>query len=498
MAFATPAAALNDAISETPEASLTIYNQNFAAVRQYVPLQLGPGLNLVHFSDTTAHVETDSVILRDPTGLRKLQILEQSYRADPISEGLLLSLNEGKEVDFEVMDAGVKKIVRGRVIRSDYIPPFDPYTAYSNPYYQQQMAMVNAGGAQPIIELDGKLVFGLPGRPIFSSLGDDTILKPTLDWQLRTDKPGAFNAELAYITCGMSWEADYNLVAGEKGDVLDVIGWVTFNNQSGRSFRNAQIKLMAGDVSKLQSVNGRVEYGIMVSAMNAAVEMSPAIREKSFDEFHLYTLQNPVTLRDRETKQVEFVRATGVKGERLYIYDGVKIEQYNGWNEEMIRQNAEYGTQMNKQVWVMQQFKNSAENGMGLALPKGRLRFYRRDSDGRLEFTGENLIKHTPKDETVRVYTGNSFDLVGERKRTDLKAQYDAHMLDETFEIKLRNHKDEAVEIRVVEHLYRSVNWKILANNFTPVKTDSQTAEFRVMVPANGERVVRYTAHYTW
>lgn len=479
-----------------PEASLTIYNQNFAAVRQFVPLQLEPGLNLVHFSDTTAHVETDSVILRDPFGSRKLQVLEQSYRADPVSEGLLLSLNEGKEIDFEVNDGGTKKMVRGKVIRSGYQAHYNAFNRYGQDYYQQQMAMMNSGGSQPIIEINGQLMFGLPGRPIFPSLGDDTILKPTFDWQIRTDKPGTFQAELAYITGGMSWEADYNLVAGEKGDMLDVMGWVTFDNQSGKSFQNAQIKLMAGDVNKLQPMNQRAEYAAKSAMMADA--MAPAVMEKSFDEFHLYTLQNPVTLRDHETKQVEFVRAAGVKGERLYVYDGAKVDQYYGWDAETIRQNAEYGTAMNKKVWVMQQFKNSADNGLGIALPKGKLRFYRRNNDGQLEFTGENVIQHTPKDETVRVYTGNAFDLVGERKRTNYQVDTRGHWMDETFEIVLRNHKDDPSEIRVVEHLYRGANWTLTAATYKHLKTDSQTAEFRVMVPANGERTLTYTVHYTW
>ena len=467
------------------DASLTIYNQNFAVVRQTLSLDLRSGINPVNFMETTAHVETDSVILRDPTNGRKLQVLEQSYRADPVSQQLLLSLNEGKVIEFEVQEGNEKKIVKGKVIRSGYV----------SPYYQSQGYY--GGATEPIIEMDGRLFFGLPGRPIFPSLGEDTVLKPTMNWLLKTDRPGAFNAEISYITGGMSWHSDYNLVAGEKGDSLEFIGWVTFDNQSGKTFHNAQIKLMAGDVNKIQlPVNGRAEYA-MKAAM-AADEMSPAVREKSFDEFHLYSLTNAVTLRDRETKQVEFVRATNVKAERLYVYDGAQIGQYYGWDQDTIRNNAEYGTQMNKKIWVMQQFKNSADNNLGIALPKGRLRFYRRDSDGRLEFTGENTISHTPKDETVRVYTGNSFDLVGERKRTDYHVDSNAHTIDEAFEIKLRNHKEAPVEIRVVEHLYRCVNWQIVQSTYKHDKTESQTAEFRVMVPANGERTLKYSVHYTW
>jgi hypothetical protein len=189
-----------------------------------------------------------------------------------------------------------------------------------------------------------------------------------------------------------------------------------------------------------------------------------------------------------------------VKSQRLYVYDGAWINpnQYGGWSMENIRTNREYGTQSNPKVWVMQEFQNSEANHMGMPLPKGRLRFYRRDDDGRLEFTGENVIDHTPRDETIRVYTGDSFDLRGERTRTDFKVDEAHDWLDESFEIKLRNHKKEPVEFRVIEHLYRWTNWSITASSYKFTKKDSQTAEFRVTVPPDGERIVTYTVHYSW
>ena len=485
--------------SEATSPSMTIYNGGFSVVRQVVPLELQSGINLVRFADTTAHVETESVILRDPTGSHKIQVLEQSYRADALSMPLLLEMNEGKVIEFERPD---KSIVKGKVIRSGYTPHTNAYASYGQQYYQQQMAMVQESGT-PIIEIDGKLVFGLPGTPIFPSLGEDTILKPELDWRLRTDTPGAFNAEVSYITGGMRWAADYNLVAPEKCSSgkacgLEMIGWVTFDNQSGKTFQNARIKLMAGDVNKLQNAQGGIAYEAKAARMEAMDAMSPAVIEKTFGDFHLYSLANAVTLRDRETKQVEFIRAAIKDAQQLYIYDGANLGPYQGWNDDYIRQNAEYGTKSNPKVWIMQQFKNSEANGLGMPLPKGRLRFYKRDSDGRLEFTGENEIIHTPKDETVRVYTGNAFDIVGERKRVDFRVDNNAHTVDESFEIKLRNHKDEAAEVRVVEHMYRWSNWQVTSLTFKHEKTDSRTAEFRITVPKNGEQVLRYSVHYWW
>ncbi len=482
------------------EPQLTIYNQNFAVVRVMTPLDLKAGTNRIQFTDTTAYLEPSSVILRDPTGVRTLKILEQNYRADPISEQLLLSLNEGKTLDFLVQQGDKTEIVQGKIIRSRYVPP-QPFSPYGNPYYSGQGYPQTV--QEPIIEVGGKLRFGLPGKPLFPALADDTILKPTLNWILETDKPGGMNAEFSYVTWGINWEADYNLVAPEEGDVLEMIGWVTIHNQAGKTFENARIKLMAGDVSKLQPqqgpFNGRA-FGVGGGVGGTLGGPIPQVSEKPFEEYHLYELHRPTTLHDQETKQVEFVRASGIKSERFYVYDGVKINQnqYQGWNIESIRQNSEYGTQSNPEVGVMREFVNSEANHLGMPLPAGRLRFYRQDADGQLEFTGENEIKHSPRDEIIRAFTGSAFDIKGERRRKDYRIDMGNRWLDESFEIKLRNHKKEAVEIRVVEHLYRGTNWEITEKSSTYLKTDSQTMEFRVQVPPDSEKVVTYTAHYTW
>lgn len=478
-------------------ASLTIYNQNFAVVRQSVPLDLKAGVNHVVFSNITAHVEPDSVVLRDLHG-GHLQILEQNYRNDPISEGLLLNLFESKTLEFEVGPdvQGHANIVKGRVVRSGYVPHYEAYQHYGQQYYQAQAEMASGGAGQPIIEVEGRLQFTLPGRPIFPSLGDDTILKPTLDWQLQSSESGRRTAELSYVSGGMSWHADYNIVAPEAGDLVDVVGWVTLDNQSGKSFEDSHIKLMAGDVSKLQQ-NPRY---MAMESMGASAEMSaPAVTERTFDEYHLYTLEHSTTLRDREVKQVEFLRGSGVRANRIYVYDGVKLGQNNrALAMETIREQANYGIESNPKVWVMLEFKNSKDNGLGMPLPAGRVRFYRHDQDGQMEFTGEDKIDHTPSDETIHFYTGNAFDLVGERRRTYFKSNSLERWADESFQIKLRNHKSTPVEGRVVEHMYRWSNWEISQKSDEFQKTDSKTIEFHVQVPANLEKVVTYMVHYSW
>ena len=463
--------------SVSAEPALTIYNQNFAVVRDSVPLDLKAGLNEARFSGMTAQAETDSVVLRNPAGKVKFQIVEQAYRNDPVSSGLMLQLNEGKTIDFFVHEENKPdRTVAGKIVRSGF----------------------RHGGedaqTQPVIEVAGKLQFSLPGEPVFPALGDDNILNPTLSWTINAAEPAKFDAELAYVTGGLTWQADYNIVAEEKGSTIDIVGWVTFKNQSGTTFKQAKVKLMAGDVHKVQPPPAPEwkEGGAPETPEPAA---APPVSEKSFDEFHLYTIARPVTLRDQETKQVEFVRGTGVKAPKIYVYDGATMDFGAG---DYFQGEGEYDVQTNKKVWTLREFKNSKENNLGMALPKGRLRFYTRDDDGSLQFTGENNIDHTPADETIRVYLGNSFDLVGERRRVGYRVDSGNHWLDESFEVKLRNHKKEAVEIRVVEHLSRFVNWELKKKSADFRSLDSHTIEFPVTVKPDGEKIVTYQVHYTW
>lgn len=461
------------ALTASAQPALTIYNQGFAVVRERVPLDLKAGENTVTFVGATAQVEPDSVVLRDPAGRVQLRILEQSYRADVMSQGVLLQLNEGKEIEFLVRDQDAREhTIRGKVIRSGHNP---------------------GGEAQaPIIEVDGKLRFSLPGQPMFPALPGDGVLKPTLTWKIGTTAAANFQSELGYITGGLSWQAAYNLVAPEKGDTLDIVGWVTVNNQSGKQFDNAAVKLMAGDVSRVQPKAppmARARAMMMDTAM-----AQEAVTEKAFDEFHLYTLPRAVSLRERETKQVEFMRATGVVAPVIYVYDGAA--QFGVFYGH-VNFDPGYGTQSNKKVWVMREFKNTEQNKLGLPLPKGRMRFYRRDdADGRIEFTGENELDHTAKNELIRVKTGDAFDVVGERIRTDFQSSGRQEFAEESFEIKVRNRKTEAINVRVVEHLYRWSNWRITQQSDQFVKKDAQTIEFTVLVPPDSEKVVTYRVRY--
>jgi len=471
-------AAVTLAVSAQP--ALTIYNQNFAVVRDSVPLALKAGPNAVTYANATAQVEPDSVILRDPAGKHSVQILEQNYRNDPVSEPLLLSLFEGKTIEFQNErlkdNTMTRELIPGKVVRSGFVP--------------------GGGNEQPIIEVSGKLQFSLPGQPLFPDLGSDTILKPAFNWLLQSDKPGQFDAEVGYVTGGFNWSASYNLVSPEKGDQCDLVGWITMNNSSGKTFENAKIKLLAGDVNKIQPPNQPWGFARARKEMLGldAMAAAPAVSEKAFDEFHLYSIARPTTLHDRETKQVEFVHAEKMYAPTIYVYDSAPGYRFYGLNYDR-----GYGQSDNKKIIVQREFKNAETNQLGIALPAGKLRFYRRDADGQLQFVGENTIDHTPRNETVRVTTGNAFDLVGERKQTNFHVDTADKWLEESFEIKLRNRKKtDAVEIRVVEHLYRWSNWDIKAKSAEFTKKDSQTIEFRIPVKPDEEKTVTYTVHYSW
>ena len=481
------------------QTQLTIYNQNFGVVKEIRIFELENGENEVRMTDITAHLEPESVMLRDLSQPDSIQILEQNYESDPLSQGLLLLKSEGKVLDFEITvpQTGEKSIVKGKVLRSGYVPHASAFQRYGQAYRYSQMALANPqGGGQPIVEVDGKIRFGLPGKPIFDALDPKAFLKPTLLWRLWSGKPGEHEVEFSYLTGGMRWEANYNAVAPESGDTFNIIGWVTLENVSGKDFENANVKLMAGDVARVQPDQLRLAAGYSVS--REAVPAGAPVTERSFDEYHLYTLQRPTTVLDREIKQVEFVRAANVPAERIYVYDGFKIDpRYRNWNYQNIRTQADYGTLSNAKVWVMLEFENSEQSNLGMPLPKGKVKVYRRDVDGRNEFIGEDQIDHTPQDETVRLYTGSAFDVVGERRRTNFEHNSRERWVDESFEIKVRNHKEEAVEVRVVEHMYRWIQWEITVSSMEHTKTDAQTVEFRPTIAPGGEATITYTVHYT-
>lgn len=478
-----PISALLISASTFAQTAITVYNGNFGVVRDTVPLELSKGISDQSYSGVTSQLEPESVILRDPTGKVELSVIEQSYRGDPVDQTRLLQMFEGKTIPFYKTVGNKEIVIKGRIIR-----------APSKVMTKNQHGGTYQKNLEPIIEVDGRLVTLLPGVPLFPSLGDDSVLEPTLSWKLHSSKKAAFDAQLSYLTDGMTWKSDYNLVLPEQGDEVTLAGWVSIENNTGTTFENASIKLIAGDVNKVQP-RPQARGMVMEMAMADSVRASaPKIEAKKFDEFHMYSLPLETTLRDSETKQVEFVRSEKLQTKKLYIYNGSGGLRYRGGRQT----NQNYGQNKNPDVAIYREFENSEDNGLGVALPAGKMRFYRMDSDGQLEFTGENTIDHTPKSETVRVYLGNAFDLVGERTRTNFYTHPSRDLIRETYEVEVRNRSEDEVTVQVVEPLFRWSNWKITETSHEFEKTDSQTIEYPVTVAPDSVEKVTYTVEYTW
>ena len=454
--------------------ALTIYNQDFAVARTTVDLDLHPGANEITTTNVTSQLEPDSVVLRDPTNKVAFKVTEQNYDAGVIDQNSLLQKFEGKTIQFSRIGAdGKQTTVEGKIIRA---------------------------GAQPLIESGGVMQFQLPGTPLFPSSTDGLLLKPTLRWQIDAPRAARLAAELAYITSGMSWQATYNVVAGESTNVtsaepVDLFGWVTIQNNSGTDFPQARIQLMAGDVAKLQPVAKGRAYAMQVTA--AAIPAPPEVTQQTFDDFHLYDLNRTVALASGETKQVQFIEANQVQMTRVYQYDGAG-SMYTNFCPGCHNDQPTFGADSNTHVTVRAEIKNSTTNHLGMPLPAGRIRLYRRDSAGQMQFIGEGAIDHTPAEETVKVPVGSAFDVTGERKQTDFHTDQRAHTTDETFEITIKNQKTTAVNVAVVEHLYRAVNWQITQQSTNYTKRDSATIEFPITVPPASQTTLTYTAHYTW
>lgn len=495
LAFAVSAVAAT-AQQPTPPSdttALTIYNDNFAVARTTIDLSLHSGVNDVTTTQVTTQLEPDSVVLRGTSRQENpFRILEQNYDAGVVTQEWLLQKFEGKTIDFQI--AGPQA----------FVPPGGS-TPQFLPAQTVKGKILRAGGAegQPLIEVNGQMQFQMPGTPLFPANTDGLLLKPTLHWQIQSDKTQTLPAELAYVTGGLSWQATYNVIAPESTDVTadqpaDVLGWVTINNTTGTDFPSARIKLMAGDVAKIQPQAGIAGRDFRMLAMAKSVTVDAEVTQKSFDDFHLYDLHRTVQLRNGEIKQVQFLEASGVTLTRNYIYDGgaFGVQPYYG---NGINQDQEFGIDAsNTKVAVQQEFKNSTANHLGIPLPSGRLRLYRRDSDGQMEFIGESAIPHTPTEDTVKLVTGNAFDVKGTRTQTDFHVNQNGHTLDESYQIKLTNQKTQPVIVTVIEHFYRGNNWEITEKSSAYTKVDSHTIKYPIQIPAKGESTLTYSVRYTW
>lgn len=448
--------------------SLTIYNQGTALVQDVRTFVLNAGQNVLDFTDVAASIDATSVVFKALTNPEGVTVLEQNFVFDLVNSSALLNryLDETVRITAEDGTAFSGQLLSGR---------------------GGEIILRDETGQVFVISLDKVRDIQFPNLP------DGLITRPTLRWLLESTVSGPQQVQLTYLAGGINWTADYNVLLNTENTALDLNGWITLTNTSGVGYTDAQVKLVAGDVNRLPQAEMRA-LGDAVMAMEAMPTAAPRVEQRGFFEYQLYEITRRVTVADNETKQVEFVAGSGVPASTYFVYNAAP--GFYGYYGPITDRGYGVSGVTDVQSWLT--FSTGEENGLGADLPAGRIRVYQEDVDGAALLIGENRIDHTPKGEEVEIYLGNAFDLVGERTQTNF--QYlGRNVLEETYEIKLRNRKDDqTVEIRVPETLFRWSDWEILNASDAYTKLDSSTIEFRVQVEPGQERVITYTVRYSW
>jgi hypothetical protein len=443
----------------------------YAMVRQERDVQLQSGRSQLRFTDVAALIDPTTVTftsLTDPAA----RVLEQNFQFDLVSTDKLLLKYVDKPLTIERnAGAGGTVTTTGTLLSS----------------------------------VDGLVLRGADGNITalrdysavrFPDLPGGLITRPTLLWDINSARGGNQRARVTYQTGGITWWADYNLLftAGKDANngFVDLSAWVSIINQSGASYPEARLKLIAGDVHRAPAPSPRVQ--MMMERSVAAPAADVGFAEQSFDEFHLYTLGRRTELPNNSTKQIElFDQAKQVPAQRLLVLSSA-LGNFGGRYED-----PNFPANGENKVDTYLQFRNDKASGLGVPLPAGRIRVSRLDAaDNSLEFIGEDVIGHTPRDERVRVKLGSAFDVVGERKQVDFRTDSKARWMEEEIEVEVRNHKDEDVEVQVREYLFRWTNWTILSSSQAYTKEDARTVLFPVKVPKNSNRTVRYRVRYSW
>jgi hypothetical protein len=449
----------------------------YAVIKQEREVNLTQGRNTIRFTDVAALIDPTTVAfesLTDPEGTR---VVEQNYQFDLLNTQKLLQRYIDNEVTVERLKNEQVELVSGTLASTN-----------------GGLVLRNSDGSVRILSnYAGVKLPKLPGG---------LITKPTLVWDIAANKQGNHRTRVSYQTTGITWWADYNFIYAEGKDAnsckLDAGAWVSILNQSGATYEDAKLKLIAGDVHRAPVAPAAAGRAMLRKEAMAMDQAAPAFEEKTFFEYHLYTLGFPTTIPENSTKQIElFPSARDVPCEKALVYYGQDGAYYGFFGSPMMDRN--YGVQSNKKVDIYLTFKNSKDNHMGMPLPSGRIRVSKLDTaDNSLEFIGEDKIDHTPRDEQILIKLGSAFDVVGERKQTDFRVDSNAKWMEEDIEVKVRNQKDEAVKVVVRETLYRWSNWKINKKSHEFEKADARTVHFPVRIPKSGEAVVRYTVRYTW
>lgn len=438
--------------------NITVYNSNIGLVRETRTLSLPAGRVALNFADVAAQIRPETVHLASLTSADALRILEQNYQYDLLNPGKLLDKYVGREVTL---------VLRRYENSTEILTPV-------------QATLLSNNNGQ-VWRIGGQIVINPTNiaETRFPDVPQNFVASPTLVWDLENDKNGAQTVEANYLTAGMNWRADYVLVVNDSDTKGDVQGWVTLTNTSGVGFENARLQLVAGDVNRVQN---EMDYNARDDIARAgAREMTTSqFQEKAFFEYHLYTLSRPATIREQETKQVSLLEAFNFNVSKEFVINGQAHYYYNYNNP---------GAAIKEKVGVYMQFRNSQQNKLGMPLPAGTVRLYKKDTDGGQQFIGEDRIDHTPKDEDVRVKVGDAFDVVAERKQTDYKV-ISSYVYEYAYEVKIRNHKETAITVIVNEPI--GGDWHMLFSSHKHEKTAAFAAQFRVPVEKDGEARLTY------
>ena len=459
LAFAVPVGLVaqqqRPSTAEQREAvSITVYNQNFGLVRETRIVDLARGPSTLEFRDVAGEIEPYTVIVR-ATDPGRFQVLEQNYQYDLLNPEQLLQKYVGRTV---------------RVYR------WNSVTGRDDAYEAEVLA---AQG--PVLRIGGEITYGFPGRLAFPEIPENLIARPTLVWVLDGDA-GRRRIEVSYLTKSMNWRADYVMVINDRDTEGALTGWVTLDNQSGASYRDARLKLVAGDVQRVEApdLRRRAEAGLRLAQLQAVV-----VTAEGLFEYHLYTLERPTTVFHNEQKQVTMLEATGLGVRKRLILRG-QPHYYRSQTGEVASK---------QKVSVFIEFANSQANRLGLPLPKGIVRVYKADKSGAQQFVGEDEIDHTPRDELVRIKMGEAFDVLADRRQTAWRAMGRCES-ESAWEIDLRNHKDEAAEVDVLEPV--SGDWSIVESSHRSERIDARTFRYRVNVGARGRVQITYRVRVKW
>jgi hypothetical protein len=445
-------------LADQQEVAVTIYNDNLALVKDQRKLQIKPGVGTLAFRDVSAKMRPETALLRSLSNAGGLQVLEQNFDFDLLSPQKMLEKYVGQTVT---------------VIRTH------PTTGLET----SETARVLSANAGVVLQIGNRIETGIPGRLVYSDVPANLRDRPTLVMMLDNTTPQTQDVELSYLTSGLAWKADYVVELNARDDRLDISGWVTLTNTSGASYRNAKLQLVAGDVNR---VAPQVEQRLLRNKVLAAAPMAEAsaMAEESLFEYHLYTLGRSTTIAGNQTKQVALLSGTGVPVRKEFVLKG----------DPYYYSSAAGDLGKKLKVGVFVEFENKESARLGMPLPKGIVRVYKKDKAGNAQFIGEDRIDHTPKNEKVRLKLGDAFDVTADKRQTDFKKvasdSKNSYAFESAYELVLKNAKDEAVQVNVQEPM--PGDWRILDSNLPHTKGASNTAVWTVHVPALGSTKLTY------